>query len=375
MAAGSVLVASALLYLVLRKAVLPLKDRVAARTSFPWDDVILDPRFRRWWALLFPAVLVHLGIFVVPGLGELWSEFWLRTTAAVAIFIGTLATTALLRAGTNVYEKLPTSRERPIKGYLQVVQIVVLTFGGIWMLAVLSNESVWFFLSGLGAVAAVLLLFYRDMILSFVASMQLAQNEMIRVGDWIEMPQFNANGMVIDMALATVKILNWDNTTTTIPTHKLTSESFKNWRSMEEAGARRIMRAVNLDLSSVRFLTDNEITRYSLTPAGAADHDQDAPDETKVSRVEAAEDWRPTNVDALRGYLIAYLGRRRELDTETKPFVVRQLPPGRHGLPIEFYVFSRETSWGDVRGASGPHCWPHPGFAATVRFESALRTN
>jgi miniconductance mechanosensitive channel len=358
-AIASILVVAALLYVLVRKALLPLKDRVVGRTVFPWDDVILDANFRRWWALLFPAVFVHLAVPLIPGLSDFWSEFWLRVTATFAILIGVLTTIALMRAVNTVYETLSAAKERSIKGYLQVIQIVVLTFGGIWMLAVLSNESVWFFLSGFGAVAAVLLLFYRDTILSFVASMQLAQNDMIRVGDWIEMPQYAANGIVIDMALVTVKVQNWDKTITTIPTYKLTSESFKNWRGMNEAGARRIQRSINLDISSIRFLTDEEVARYALSrPAGADKGGKRA--KTAAENAEhiasagaANGQTRFTNVDALRSHLITYLNGRPELATDTMPFVIRQLAPGPQGLPLEIYVFCRETEWEKYEAIQG----------------------
>ena len=303
-------------------------------------------------------MLVHLAVPVVPGLNEFWTEFWSRVTAAAAIFTGTWTVSALLMAFNPVYETLPISRERPIKGYLQVVQIVVYIFGDIWVLSVLANQSPWYFLSGLGAAAAVLLLLYRDTILSLVASVQLAQNDMLRVGDWIEMPQFNADGTVIDMALATVKVQNWDKTITTIPTFKLTSESFKNWRGMKEAGSRRIKRSINLDISSIRFLTDEEIEQYlrsdPLVDHPAAEREGPESDTAHVPpELVTGDTHRPTNVDALHNYLITHLKRHPDLATDTMPFLVRQLPPGAHGLPLEVYVFSRGTRWEKYEAIQG----------------------
>lgn len=350
-ATASVLIVAALLYVALRRVLLPLLARAARDTALRWDDLLVDRRLQRWLAWLLPVVFVHLSVPVVPGLNDFWTEFWFRVTAAAAIFAGTLAVAALLMAFNTVFETLPISRERPIKGYLQVVQIVAYALGDIWLLAVLTNQSPWYFLSGLGAAAAVLLILYRETILSFVASMQLAQNDMLRVGDWIEMPQFNADGTVIDMALATVKVQNWDKTITTIPTYKLTSESFKNWRGMKEAGSRRIKRSINLDISTIRFLTSEEVERYAHSQP-LVDHPATKPEEpaefnaADTPLVGVTEDpLRPTNVDALHDYLVAHLRGHPDLATDTLPFLVRQLPSEPYGLPLEIYVFSRETRW------------------------------
>lgn len=358
-ATASVLMVAVLMYVALRRALLPLVARAARHTALRWDDLLIDRRVQRWLALLLPAVLVHLAAPAVPGLNDFWTEFWFRVTAAATIFTGTWAVSALLMAFNPVYETLPISRERPIKGYLQVLQIVAYIFGDIWLLSVLTNQSPWYFLSGLGAAAAVLLLLYRDTILSLVASVQLAQNDMLRVGDWIEMPQFNADGTVIDMALATVKVQNWDKTITTIPTHRLTSESFKNWRGMKEAGSRRIKRSINLDISSIRFLTDEEAERYAHTEplVDYLSAERDSPAESdgadRPTELVTGDPHRSTNVDALHDYLIAHLIRHPDLATDTMPFLVRQLPPGPHGLPLEIYVFSRGTRWKDYEAIQG----------------------
>nr|NIN13053.1 mechanosensitive ion channel [Gemmatimonadales bacterium] len=345
----SVLAAAVLLFIVLRRFLLPLAARAVAATAFRWDDVLIDSKLQRWLALLLSSALVHLAAPIVPGLNDFWTEFWFRVTAVAAILAGTLVIGSLMMAVNKIYETLPISRAHPIKGYLQVVQIVLYLFGDVWVLAILTSQSPWYFLSGLGAAAAVLLIFYRETILSFIASMQLAQNDMLRVGDWIEMPQFGADGDVIDVALPTVKVQNWDKTITTIPTYKLISESFRNWRGMREAGCRRIKRSINLDISSIRFLTDGEIDRYehSAPLIGSADGPPGGYDWVPaVNPSPVAETTRgfnrPTNVDAFRSYLITQLRRHPDIMNEM-PLVVRQLPPERHGLPLEIYVFSRET--------------------------------
>jgi miniconductance mechanosensitive channel len=263
-------------------------------------------------AFLSAAVFIRLAGPSVPGLGEFWVETWIRISAGIAIVFGTLTLTALLMAFNSVYETLPLSRSRPIKGYLQVLQIVFYILGDVWVLSVLTGQSIWYFLSGLGAAAAILLLLYRETILSLAASIQLAQNDLLRVGDWIEMEQFDANGTVVDIALTTVKVQNWDKTITSVPTYRLTSEAFKNWRAVEELGLRRIKRAVAIDLSTIHFVDVDE---------------------------------ERTNLDALTDHLLEWLSAKPELETETMPLVVRQLPPGQHGLPLEIYAFTRLTDW------------------------------
>jgi miniconductance mechanosensitive channel len=256
--AAVVLSVGVAIFLLMHGLVLPRTTRLVSRTMFRWDDVLGDRRVQRWSAALAAMLFVRLAGPTIPGLGEFWLEAWIRVSAAVAIVFGTLTLTASFMAFNGVYETLAISRSRPIKGYLQVLQIVFYILGDVWALSVLTAQSPWYFLSGLGAAAAVLLLLYRDTIMSLAASIQLAQNDMLRVGDWIEMEQFDADGTVVDIALNTVKVQNWDKTITSIPTYRLTSESFKNWRGVEELGLRRIKRAVNIDISSIRFVGGGE---------------------------------------------------------------------------------------------------------------------
>lgn len=311
-AVAIVLGSAVALWFIMRGLVLPRANRLARRTAFRWDDVISDRSLRRWLAFLSAAVLIRLAGPSVPGLSDFWLETWIRVSAGFAIVLGTFALSALLMAFNSVYETLDISRSRPIKGYLQVLQIVFYILGDVWVLSVVTGQSIWYFLSGLGAAAAILLLLYRETILSLAASIQLTQNDLLRVGDWIEMEQFDANGTVIDIALTTVKVQNWDKTITSVPTYRLTSEAFKNWRGVEELGLRRIKRAVNIDISSIHFTSVEEVR---------------------------------TNLDSLTDHLLEWLRAKPELETERMPLVVRQLEPGHHGLPLEIYTFTRLTDW------------------------------
>ncbi len=349
-AIAAVVVVAVLTYFVVRTLVLPVVRRTVKRTTFRWDDVFADRTFQHRISLLIPGVVFYAGVSAVPGLGDFWIEAWQRIAGAGVVLVAAMALAALLAAINTIYETFPIANDRPIKGYLQVVQIFIYLFATVLVAAILANQSPWFFLSGIGAATAVLLLIFKDTILSFVASIQLATNDMLRVGDWIEMPQFNADGDVVDIALHTVKVQNWDKTITTIPTYKLISEPFKNWRAMAESGGRRIKRAVNIDMSSVRFLTDDEIERFSRF-APLADYMTAKRREIAEHNAanEPAEDMtgdprRLTNIGTLRAYMVSYLKNHPDI-AEDMTFLVRQLAPGPHGLPLEIYVFSSDTRW------------------------------
>ena len=231
------------------------------------------------------------------------------------------------------------------------LEIALWWIAGLLVLSALMNRSPWIFVSGIGAMTAVLLLVFRDTILSFVASLQIAGNDMIRVGDWIEMPDLGADGDVIEVALHTVKVQNWDKTITTIPTHRLISESFKNWRGMSLSGGRRIKRSVCLDLQSVRFLTDPEIERFERWSL-LRDYIRSKRDELSEANATAepnsnvsADLRRLTNLGTLRAWIWATLRTHPQIHQTGHTLLVRQLPAGPQGVPIEVYCFANDTDW------------------------------
>ncbi|MCH8221760.1 MAG: mechanosensitive ion channel, partial [Proteobacteria bacterium] len=235
-------------------------------------------------------------------------------------------------------------------GYVQIAKIILYCIGAILVISTLLDRSPLLLLGSFGALTAVLMLVFRDTILSLVASVQLIGNDMVRVGDWIEMPGCSADGDVIDVALHTVKVQNWDKTITTIPTHKLISESFRNWRGMSESGGRRIKRSLLLDQNSIRFLTDEETAkfeRFALLENYITTKRQElSTDNTDLSGDEAAAVnlRRLTNIGTFRAYIVSYLRGRADI-SDTMTFLVRQLPPGADGLPIEIYIFTNTTEW------------------------------
>ncbi|KAB0612734.1 mechanosensitive ion channel family protein [Castellaniella defragrans] len=282
-----------------------------------------------------------------------------RLIQAVALIYVFLALTRLLRAWQDVNMlRVQQGRGRPIKGYLEIAQLAVWALCLVLVVSVLLDQSPLLMISGLGALSAVLLLVFKDTLLSLVASTQMNTNDMLRIGDWIEMPQAGADGFVIDMALHTVKVQNWDKTVTTIPTYKLFSESYRNWRQMFESGGRRIKRTLRIDAESVRFLDDAEILalrRYRLLGDYLAAK-QSALDDANQALREAAEisanRRRLTNLGTFRAYALACLQRNPDI-RQDMTMIVRMLEPDSQGIPVEVYCFSRLTAWVDYERVQG----------------------
>ncbi len=346
-----VLVAATLVYFLVRSALVRAIRRFAASTSTHWDDELVDAGVFSRVAHIAPAFVVYYGMGFFPGIPEHLADGIRRVAIAVMIGIGALSLSSFLRAAEAIYDSHPEYRERPIKGYLQVVSIVIYLLAGLLMLAALMNRSPWIFVSGIGAMTAILLLIFRDTILSLVASIQISGNDMIRVGDWIEMPELGADGDVIEVALHTVKVQNWDKTITTIPTHRLISDSFKNWRGMSDSGGRRIKRSISIDLQSIRFLTEEEIARFeswSLLKEYVQKKRGDllAANATPgLDRGVTADLRRLTNLGTFRAWIWATLRSHPQIHQSGHTLLVRQLAPGAQGVPIEVYCFSKDTAW------------------------------
>jgi len=310
----------------------------------------MDDRAAGWAATVVPLLIISRGIELVPNLSEDMRALVTHTAQALIVVSVAMAIIRGLTYANELYERLPTSKNRPIKGFVQVAKILVLCGAAIIVISVLIDESPLLLLSGLGAITAVLLLVFKDTILSLVASVQLTTNDMLRVGDWITMPSMGADGDVIDISLHTVKIQNFDKTIVTVPTHRLVSDSYANWRGMAEAGGRRIKRSIALDQNSIRFLTDEEVVDLKkfnvLRPYLEAQREEIAEWNARelkgeVSPVNAR---RFTNIGVLRAYILAYLKWHSSID-ENFTLLVRQLAPGPQGLPIELYCFTNTTTW------------------------------
>ncbi|WP_232512606.1 mechanosensitive ion channel family protein [Novosphingobium sp. PP1Y] len=312
-------------------------------------------------ANVVPAVILHQGIAVIAGLPPQAVVLVQVLSQAFIIFTLARALCDLLELANDAYELKPEAASRPIKGYLQVAKILIYAAAAILIVAALIGQSPLLLLSGLGALAAVIMLIFRDTILSLVASVQLRSNDMLRVGDWIEMPQLNADGDVIDIALHTVKVQNFDKTVTTIPTHKLISDSYRNWRFMREWGGRRIMRSLLIDQTTIDFLSREQwedLRCFMLLEPYMAAKDKELAEWNAQNAVREGEDdrpvnrRRPTNVGTFRAYMLAYLEAHPRI-ARRGTLMVRQLAPTEKGLPLEIYCFTDTVDWGEYESIQG----------------------
>ena len=344
---------------VLAKAV----GKVAAETRISLDSGPFDKKVLARLAPIVPALVVYYGI--VPALGVTRSEaaagaeaqvliiFWtvVRRLSAAYIVL-TIARTFVAAADSfsGVYHRTsPASMVKPIKSYVQIVTLIVYSITGVVIVAILLGRAPVVFLSGVGAAAAALMLIFRNTLVSLAASIQITSNDMVRIGDWVEIPHAGADGTVVDIDLHQVKVQNWDKTISTIANHKFINESFKNWRAMSESGGRRIKRAVLIDVNTVRFLSDEEIHELSRRESlhrhlrhefdGTASRAPEADGCGSTGQVEPV-----TNLEMFRAYVEGYL-RAHPKTHQEMPLMVRHLEPGPHGASIEIYCFLNDTQW------------------------------
>ncbi|MFK7955603.1 MAG: mechanosensitive ion channel family protein [Lysobacterales bacterium] len=348
----ALVIAAWLADMVAKRVITRALHALAKASKSTWDDVIIEHRVVARLAQLLVPIVIYLGAPWVPHLGEQGINIIQNVATALMALVLVLGVSAMLNALNALYERRPKSHLHPIKGYIQVAQIVLFCVGAIMVISAVLDKSPLILLSGLGALTAVLLLVFKDTILSFVASIQLASLDMVRVGDWIEMPQYNADGDVIDVELHTVRVQNWDKTITTIPTHKLISDSFRNWRGMSASGGRRIKRSLLMDMSSVRFLTDAEadrFTRFALLENYITEKRQELADyNSKLSRTTDKDVnlRRLTNLGTFRAYVHNYLKNNDKIRKDMT-LLVRQLQPGPEGLAVEIYCFTSTTQWNE----------------------------
>ena len=335
-------------HLLARKVLLRSTIRLIRLSSTKIDDVLLDRGVLNRAALLLPVLVFYYGAGVLPGSRETILQV---VNAALLVVLLLLAggVIGVLQEAMADYDALT---EVPIKSYAQILKIALYVIGGLVTVAVLTGRSPWVLLSGVGAVMAVVILVFRDTLLSLTASFTIASNRLVKVGDWIEVPTFGADGDVIDMALHTVKVQNWDKTITTIPTHKLVEVSFKNWRGMQDSGGRRIKRAIHIDMHSIRFCDPEMLQRFErfeLIRGYLSARRKEVEQFNAESRMDASElvnGRHLTNVGTFRAYVAAYL-RSHPRIRQDMTFLIRQLAPTGQGLPLEIYVFTNTTVWAE----------------------------
>jgi len=301
---------------------------------------------------IVPALVLSTGVHAVPGLPEAAVTVVRNVCGGFIVLTVALALGGVLDIVNMLYQRRSDARIHPIKGYLQVVKIGLYAIATILIIATLIDRSPLILISGLGAMAAVLMLIFQDTLLSLVASVQITSNDLIRVGDWVEMPQLNADGDVIDIALHTVKVQNWDKTITSIPTKRFISDSFKNWRGMQESGGRRIKRSLYLDQQSVHFLDAEErkrLYRFNLLEEYLVNKRKEI-DEWNAKLAERGQEpvntRRVTNIGTFRAYVERYL-RSHPGVHQRMTLLVRQLSPTADGLPLEIYCFTNTVAWAE----------------------------
>jgi len=333
-------------YFLMKNVILKILRKLIHSTKTEIDDVLFNWRVLRRVSYLAPLLILRLFTYLLPNLQSLLNG--LIDSLVILTFVTTLS--AIFNSLSDHYEKTDKYKERPIKGYIQVVIIFIYIFGIILIIGSLLGESPWTILTGLGALTAVLVLVFRDTILSFVASIQISSYDLVKVGDWIETQKFGADGDVIDISLNVIKVQNFDKTISVIPTYKLLEESFKNWRGMKMSGARRIKRSVFIDQSSIKFCTEemlDKFEKYQLIKNYIKEKREEINkfnQEMNFDNSVLVNRRRLTNIGTFRAYLIEYLRQRKDLRKDLT-FMVRQLPPGSEGLPIEIYIFTSTTDW------------------------------
>ena len=335
-----------LVNLIMRKIVLGILRRIISKTPQTWDDTLMKQKVFTRLVSYVPAVIIYLLLPLIFPSGDLLLILQ-RLILAYMIAISVLFLNSLLDSINVIYQTYKISRSRPIKGFMQVLRIVVYLVGVVLMVSTLIDRSPLGIFSGIGALSAILILVFKDSILGLISSIQLSANNQVSIGDWIEVPQFGADGDVIDISLQSVMVQNWDKTIVTLPTYALVTSGFKNWRGMMESGGRRIKRALAIDLNSIRFFDDDDLKRMEEIPL--------LRDYLRQKRQELEEHNRSdrgivrrrlTNVGTFRAYIAAYLKFHPHIhNSDDMTFLIRQLPPGSEGLPIEIYVFSREQDW------------------------------
>jgi miniconductance mechanosensitive channel len=324
--------------------------RLIKSTKVPFFHHLLENRFAHYLALMAPIILINLAIPVVFIDFPRFIRPFSALTDVYTVFVVIWLLMSVIRSGADTLRKKQAFKEKPMDSYLQIIRIVLMTLGAVVIFSTLTGKSPVVFFTAMGALSAVLLLMFKDTIMGFVASIQVSANDMVRIGDWITMTKYGADGDVVQINLTTVKIQNFDKTITTIPTYSLISDSFQNWRGMHQAGGRRIKRAIHIRQSSIRFIKPEEIEEFrkiqSLT--GYIDHRQRDIDKSNqrngIDKSLLVNGRNLTNAGLFRKYIDSYLAHHSGTHKKMT-LMTRQLAPTATGLPIEIYAFTSTTKW------------------------------
>ncbi|MBI4731104.1 MAG: mechanosensitive ion channel [Chloroflexi bacterium] len=321
---------------------------VTTRTKNKYDDIIVKKLRPYRASLLAPFAIAYAFAYLAPDVQPIIE----KVALFFILWITILTLNGLMDAFNQIYESSPSFTGVSIQGYLDIAKIVILMVGIILSISLITGESPLLLLSGLGALTAVLLLIFHDTIMALIASIQISAHNLVKEGDWLEVPSYEADGVVTNMTLHTIKIQNWDMTITVIPTHKIIETAYKNWRGMQESGGRRIMRSIRLDQNAVRFCTPEMIERYAKIDliAGYVAKRRVLADEYKSDNApldSPLDGPQITNMEIFRAYIEAYLKNHPDIHTKKMDLIVRELAPTSTGLPVEMYMFTKTTKWND----------------------------
>ena len=352
----AILLVSYLTTLIFRHLIMPAVRKITARTKATWDDYLFNDKMMKASCRMIPPITWYI---LLPFAFDDKSAYLLQILLKICLIYLIITALMLIKCFLDSLYEISSEHEalknRPLKGIYQMINLISIGVGIILIISVLIDRNATAILTGLGASAAILMLIFKDSILGLVAGVQLSANDMLKVGDWIEMPKYGANGTVIEVTLNTVKVRNWDNTITTIPPYLLVSDSFQNWRGMRESGGRRVKRSINIDMTSVRFCTPEMLAKYRKIQL-LKDYVEQTEEVIEKYNVENGIDnsilvngRRQTNLGVFRAYLTAYLKSLPDVNQELT-CMVRQLQPTDRGIPIELYFFCALKDWVPYEG-------------------------
>lgn len=337
-------------YWLIKRYLVHLLEMIFKRSRSTWDDSLVHSGFVKRLSYLMPIIVVYMSADLLLPYQTFTAELLKRLAMAFFVMAGVWVLDAFLLAVRDIYDKSEIARRRPIRGYTDAIKIISYILAVIFMISIFTNKSPWGIITVLGGFTVVLMLVFKDTILGFVASIQLSGHDMVRVGDWVEMGKYGADGNVIDISIHTVKVQNWDKTITTIPTYALVTDAFKNWRGMSDSGGRRIKRALYIDMTSIKFCSDEMLARFEkfalLKDYLLTKKEEIAiyNEERNIDTTELINGRRQTNVGVFRAYIVNYLRNHPQVH-QNMTFLVRHLEPTANGLPIQIYVFSRDQVW------------------------------
>ena len=343
---GILAVLSLVAFWITEKIIIKLLTKMLQKTSTQMDDILIKHNVFKRLTYVVPALIFYNFAYAAPQ----FTNMIQRSSLVLMAIAGLMVINSFLNALNDIYKKTKYHERLDINSYLQITKLIINILGSVVIVGIIINKDTTLLLSGLGAMTAVVMLIFKDTILSLVASVQISSNDLFKVGDWVEAPQFGADGDVVDIGLHSVKIQNWDKTISVIPTHKLIDSTFKNWRGMSESGGRRIKRSLFIDINSISLCSPETLEKYKkfeLISEYIDRKQKEVSEHNQANNIDTSElinGRRLTNIGTFRAYIEAYL-KNNSLIHKEMTFLIRQLDPTEKGLPMQIYVFSNDIDW------------------------------